>query len=474
MVRWLLWKSASTKYPYNAATGLTYAWPISPNGTCCHMHEKGVTMLLKPAVVTLVFLLALAVPATAAEEIKIGVLYPLTGGAAAEGRELRDGVELALEIINNTKPELDMSIAKSGGLKSLGGAKIKLLIQDHQGNPQLGADLAKKLIQDDKVVGLMGCYQSAVTKTVAAVADRYGVPMINECSSSPVLTREGYKLFWRTVPHDHMFTNDLFVFLEGLAQGKVRGVKAANKDDLLPIVSACEKTEWGSSVDGAIKAIGKARFFPPKATLLYSAKAPDLSSEVQSLLAPKPATMLFAAYGADAILMIKTLKSMKAKPRVIWGQNAGFESPEFLATLGDDTEGIMTRTVFSARVGEFKKVSAQVNELYKAKTGRDLAGAAANAFTGLQAWFHVLEKAGSTKPKDIQKAANEIHIPGEELIVPWKGIKFAAEGLDIGQNVLGRGMIVQYQKSKNGKITREIIYPFEMATADMIYPIKGW
>jgi branched-chain amino acid transport system substrate-binding protein len=425
-------------------------------------------------IVTFLLVLALAIPAMAAEEIKIGVLYPLTGGAAAEGRELRDGAELAAEIANNVKPGIDMAMAKNGGIKSLGGAKIKLIIQDHQGNPQLGADLAKKLIQDDKVVGLLGAYHSAVTKTVAAVAERYGVPLINDSSTSPALTKEGLKWFWRTTPHDTTFTNDLFVFLEGLTQGKVKGVKAVNKKDLLPIVSACEKTEWGANVDQAIKTLGKKHGFDPKVSLLYAAKAPDLSSEVQSLLAPKPATMLFAGYGADAILMIKTLKSMKAKPKVIWGQDAGFESPEFVSTLGNDVEGIITRTVFSPRVGDVKKVSKQVNDLYKAKTGRDLSGASARSFTGLEAWVYVLEKAGSTKPAAIQKAANEINIPASELIVPWKGIKFATTGPDKGQNELGTGMIGQYQKGKNGKMTLEIIYPFDLATANMIYPIKGW
>lgn len=418
--------------------------------------------------------LALCANAMAVENVKIGVLYPLTGGAAAEGKELRDGAELAVEIANNVKPELDMAMAKNGGIKALGGAKIVLIIQDHQGNPQLGADLAKKLIQDDKVVGLMGAYQSAVTKTVAAVAERYGVPMINESSTSPALTKEGLKWFWRTTPHDGTFTKDLFVFLEGLTQGKVRGVKPFDKKELLPAVSACEKTEWGSNVDAAIKEYGKTAGFEPQVSLLYAAKAPDLSSEGQSLLASKPATMLFAGYGADAILMIKTLKSLKAKPKLIWGQDAGFESPEFVSALADDTEGILTRTVFSPRVGEVKKVSAQVNNLYKAKTGRDLSGASARAFTATQVWVHILEKAASTKPGDIQKAANEIKIDAEELIVPWKGVKFSTTGPDLGQNELGTGMIGQYQKGKDGKVTLEIVYPFELATADMIFPIKGW
>ncbi|MBM4327664.1 MAG: branched-chain amino acid ABC transporter substrate-binding protein [Deltaproteobacteria bacterium] len=421
-----------------------------------------------------VLALVMAAPVWAADEIKIGVLYPLTGGAAAEGKELRDGAELAVEIINNAKPELSMAIAKNAGIKSLGGAKVKLIIQDHQGNPQLAADLAKKLIQDDKVVGLMGAYHSAVTKTVSAVAERFGVPMINESSTSPALTKEGYKWFWRTTPHDTTFTNDLYEFLDGLTKGKAKGVKAFDPKELLPIVSACEKTEWGANVDLAIKEIGKARAVPVQLSLLYAAKAPDLSSEVQSLLAPKPATMLFAGYGADAILMVKTLKSMKAQPKLIWGQNAGFESPEFLSALGDDVNGILTRTVFSPRVGQVKKVAAEVNGLYKAKTGRDLSGASARAFTATQTWAHILEKAGSTKPEALQKAANEIMIGPDELIVPWKGVKFATTGSDIGQNELGTGMIGQYQKGKDGKITLEIIYPFELATADLIYPFKGW
>ena len=52
----------------------------------------------------------------AAESIKIGVLYPLTGGAAAEGRELRAGAELAAEIANTSIPEIKMDMAKRVGI----------------------------------------------------------------------------------------------------------------------------------------------------------------------------------------------------------------------------------------------------------------------------------------------------------------------------------------------------------------------
>lgn len=427
-------------------------------------------------VLGMVAILGFLVPsgAWAVEEVKIGVIYPLTGGAAAAGRELRAGADLAARIANNVMADLPMTMAQNEGIKSLGGAKIKLIFKDHEGNPTLGADLAKKLILDDKVDGILGCYHSSVTKTVSAVCEQYGVPMINGSSTSPALTKRGFKWFWRTTPHDKWFTKDLFELLVGLTKGKVRGVKAVPKKEIKNLASACEKTEWGSHVSGLIKELAGEYGFNLRKSLLYAAKSADLSSEVRSLKAARPDVMLFASYTSDAILLVKTLKAQKARPKVIWGQDAGFEKPEFRSTLGDSISGILTRTVFLPKVVEIKKLAGQVNNLYKADTGNDLGGASARAFTGLQTWVALLEKAGSTKPADIQAAANTISIPGKELVVPWKGIEFSTSGDELGQNVLGSGLIGQYQKGKDGQIGLEIIYPFDVSSADMIFPFKGF
>jgi branched-chain amino acid transport system substrate-binding protein len=421
---------------------------------------------------SVLLILGLIVPAgaLAEKEIKIGAIYPLTGGAAAAGRELRAGAELAAEIANNVMTDINMSMAKNSGIKSMGGAKITIIFKDHEGNPTLGADLAKKLILDDKVDGLLGCYHSSVTKTVSAVAEQHGIPMINGTSTSPALTKRGFKWFWRTTPHDVWFTKDLFEFLVGLSGGKVQGVKSFPKKELLNIASACENSEWGSFVSALIKDFASEYKFNLNKSLLYSAKAPDLSSEVRSLKAAKPDVMMFASYTSDAILMVKTLKAQKVQPKIIWGQDAGFEKPEFRSTLGDSIVGILTRTVFLPKVVEIKPVAGQVNTLYRTKTQNDLGGASARAFTGLQTWVHVLEKAGSTKPADIQRAANAINIPGAELVVPWAGIKFSTSGDEMGQNTLGSGLIGQYQKGPDGQLVLEIVYPFDVASADMIYP----
>ncbi len=63
--------------------------------------------------------------------------------------------------------------------------------------------------------------------------------------------------------------------------------------------------------------------------------------------------------------MMKTLKEQKAQPKVLWGQNAGFEVPEFVNTLGDTTIGVLTRTVFIPKVGQVKPVAAKVNAMYQ-------------------------------------------------------------------------------------------------------------
>jgi branched-chain amino acid transport system substrate-binding protein len=418
-----------------------------------------------------VLALWVSTPLLAAEkEVKIGVLYPLSGAAATIGRDLQRAAELtANDLVNNKNPDVDILMTKWGGIPSLGGAKIKLIFADHRAEPDRGADLAKRLIEDDKVVGLMGAYHSSVTKTVSAVAERYGIPMINDSSTSPDLTRRGFKWFWRVTPHDEYFNKDLFELLKGLTEGKVKGVKGVPKDQIKNFTYACENTEWGSSVATNLVTFAKEYGFNLVKGILYDSKAPDLTSEAQAIVAAKPDCMLFASYLADSILMIRTLKGMKASPRFFWGQDAGFEMADFTKTLGSDTNGVLTRTVFIAKLAKVKKIAGQINELYKKKYGDDVTGATGRSIVGVQTWAYVLNRAGSTDPKAIQKACNEINIPGYELVMPWGGIKFDATG----QNVLGRGLIGQYQW-KEGKVDLEIIYPFDLATANMIYPFPGW
>jgi len=416
---------------------------------------------------TLVLIMVSALFA-AEREIRIGVLYPLSGPYGQVGRDNRRGTELGEEIINNKHPEIDLPIAKWGGIPSLGGAKIKFIFADHRGEPDRGADLAKKFIFDEKVVGLMGCTFSSVSKTVSNVAERYGIPMICDSSTSPELTRRGLKWLWRTYLDDELLNKELFSLLDGLSKGKVRGVKSVPKDELKNLVSACENTEWGTNVCKSLAVLAKKNDYNLVKGILYGAKTPDLTSEARLLVDAKPDCMLFASYTSDAILMIRTLRGMKASPKILWGQDAGFEASDFSKNLGPDCIGILTRSGFHPKVAKGNKVFLQINDLFKKRYGENMTGMSVTL--GPQTWAYALNRAGSTDPKAIQKALNEITIPENESMVPTGGVKFDSTG----QNILIHGLIAQYQKTEEGNIGSEVVYPFDLATAKMVYPFPGW
>ena len=103
-----------------------------------------------------------AVPGHTAD-VKIGVIYPLTGNAASAGQSAKDAIELGAEIVNNAHPDLkNLPLGATAGLPNLGGAKIVLDGADHQGNPQVGQQQTLRLITQDHVVAMLGSYHSSV------------------------------------------------------------------------------------------------------------------------------------------------------------------------------------------------------------------------------------------------------------------------------------------------------------------------
>ena len=73
----------------------------------------------------------------AAEVVRVGTLYPITGPVALSGGRPLAAVKAVVDIVNN-KHDLDIPLARTAGLPNLGGAKIELVIADHQGRPEIG------------------------------------------------------------------------------------------------------------------------------------------------------------------------------------------------------------------------------------------------------------------------------------------------------------------------------------------------
>jgi branched-chain amino acid transport system substrate-binding protein len=116
-----------------------------------HMTQRGVNRrsVLIGAGAAATSLATGAGPARAADPMKVGILFPLTGNAAAAGQAAKAAVEVAADIVNSAHPELKgMPLAEGAGLPGLGGAKLDLTFIDHQGNPSVAQQQALRLIND--------------------------------------------------------------------------------------------------------------------------------------------------------------------------------------------------------------------------------------------------------------------------------------------------------------------------------------
>ena len=154
------------------------------------------------------------------KEVVIGVIYPMSGPAAQAGVDNKAVFELAADIANGAVDIPYPFYQRLKGMPGLKGAKIRLILTDHQGKPELGQSEAERLITQEKVVALVGAWHSAVTATSSQVAERSGIPFMNPESSSPPLTRRGFKWFFRTSPHDEHFTQVMFDFFRDFQKKK--------------------------------------------------------------------------------------------------------------------------------------------------------------------------------------------------------------------------------------------------------------
>ena len=402
--------------------------------------------------------LGFALGAQAQQEVKIGVLYPLTGPAASSGAEMKNALELAADIINNgAKGVAGLPFANGGGLPNLKGAKIKLVFADHQGNPQTGATEAERLISQEKVAALVGAYNSNVTATASQVAERYQVPFLNPESSSASLTQRGFKWFFRTTPHDDLFVHNFFDFLKEL--------EAKKKVKVGAIATFNENTLWGNETTKLEAKLAPDFGYAIVKQLTYPAKSTQLTSEVQTLKAASPSLVMQSSYLGDALLSMKTYKELGFAPDMILANNAGFTDTDFIKTLGKDAEYVITREVWALDLANRNPLIKEVNALYNSRHKANFTGNSSRTFTGLMVIADAINRAKSTEPEAVRKALTETNLPADALIMPWKGVKFDATG----QNVLGRGILVQIVGG-----TYHTVYPFDLATQDVIWPMPKW
>src|SRR5215475_9589834 len=325
------------------------------------------------ALCTALLALAYAGAAAAQQTVKVGAIYPLSGNAASAGNYSKAAIELAVDIINNDHPELkDLPLAAGTGLPRLGGAKIEVVFADNQGTPAAGQNQALRLITEEKVQALIGAYQSGITVTTSAMAERHGIPFVNPESVAANLTERGFKWFFRVTPVAGDFAR---AYADFLKEQKAAGQKVGS----IAIVN--ENTEYGNSVASVIRDMFGKEGLPVVQVIPYSANTTDVQPQVLQLKEKNPDVVIFVSYTSDAILYAKTMKDLNWKPSIMIADDAGFNDPSFVKTSRALVDGLINRSSFAA--GNAGSVTAIVNAMYKQKTGNDLDDPSVRAMQGI-------------------------------------------------------------------------------------------
>lgn len=419
------------------------------------MKRRLANVLGTAAAVALLALLVL--PAAAADKVRIGAIYPLTGPAGSTGAELKDAITLAADIVNG-KYDLDLPLARTQGLTNLKGAQVEVIFGDHQGKPDVGQAEAERMITTEKVVALIGAYYSSVTTTASIAAERHKIPFLNPESTDPNLTERGFRYFFRTTPFDDLFAENFFQFLNDVKKRK--GVKIAS------VATVYENTNFGTGANNAIRKNAAKYGYRLVVDVAYAEKGTSAIAEVQKLKAAGPDVVIPVSYTADAILYIKTFKDLNYLPQAILANDAGYISDEFKKTLGKDGDYVLSREVWALDLAKRKPMIAKVNEIYKKRFGRDMNGNSARSFTGFLVLADAINRAGSTDPEKIRESLEKYKLSGDRMIMPWEGVTFDPK---THQNTGGRGIIVQLVSGE-----WRTVWPFELASAELVWPMPAW
>jgi branched-chain amino acid transport system substrate-binding protein len=157
------------------------------------------------------------------------------------------------------------------------------------------------------------------------------------------------------------------------------------------------------------------------------------------------------------------MKNLDYLPPMIIGDDAGFSDPSFIPNVGDLAQGAINRSAFD--IGKVGDNSYIVNQMFKAKYGRDLDDTSARWMQGFFVLADAINRAGSIEPDKIQAALKATDLKPDQLMIGYNGVKFD----DTGQNTLASTFLIQLKAKEYVSV-----WPGNRATSTLEWPMKGW
>ncbi|NIM97916.1 MAG: ABC transporter substrate-binding protein [candidate division Zixibacteria bacterium] len=363
----------------------------------------------------------------AAEVLKIGALFPMTGDLSRLGIDSFQGAELA-RIVQN----------EMGGLL---GKKI-VFVRGDAVTPKAAMTEAERLITIEGVDIILGTYSSSRSYAASEVAEKYGKIYWEQGAVSNKITERGLKNLFRLCPKSSQYAEFAMNFV-------VKGVcpKIAIDPKKLRLAVVFEDSLYGTTTGEFVLKQCEKLGINMVASESYSAKATDLSSLVMKLKDAKPDVLVGTQYLTDGILFWRQAKELNFNVKAFVGTGGGPSMYDYGDALGDDATGVIDTSFcppsdtvnrnYAPGVEEFLKKYRQVFKQEITSVYPPI------NYTHSMVLWDVIKRAGSTDPKAVRKAAFQTDIPDQTTVTGY-GIKFDSTG----QNIRARVILEQWQDRK--------------------------
>jgi branched-chain amino acid transport system substrate-binding protein len=377
-------------------------------------------------------------------EVKIALLMPLSGPWARQGILEQMGARLAVDDVNN-----------AGGIKSIGGAKLKLIEYDTQDSAEKAKDAAQRMVaQEPDLVGGFGCWLSTFTLAATEVTERAGLPWLT-LSYSDLITGRGFQHVFQSSPTADQQASELLPMIMEMAKGagKKPSKFAYIGDNTASSVSFMKTIRGPAAAELGLTLVADEVYTPPLT---------DATTMVQHIRSTRPDFVGFQSTNVpdDKLLVDKFAEfNMRSDRLPKIGGGGHWAVPELLNVAGaENLEGVLV-----GLANWPGKRQAELEKRFMAKTGEPWFG-----HDSIFGYAHVMilkEALERTGVADRGRVSDAIHAmdmtDGPALLFPDGRLKYDEKGRRVGAKLC----IVQWRGGKPVPV-----YPTSIATNDVLWP----
>ena len=388
--------------------------------------------------------------AKAATEIPIGVVVGLTGAAADYGRDALRAFQLVVDRVN-----------QAGGIKSLGGAQVKLLIADHQSELRVASSETERLITRENVLGVLGWAASGPARVGSEVTERYQVPSI-DTSVDYKLTERGLKYFYRAAINTRQTCERGVQFVQEME--KTRGVMVKR------VAILHEDLAYGTGAGDLFKAaIERVPQWQLVDRVAYTAaKLNEATGIVNKLKALNVDVVFQASYPADGILIQRAMKQLRLN--LIANVHPAGAPPnlQYVGNLKDDANFVFTALGWTPSMADKLPAGAKATiDEYTKRHKVAVQDQAGYSFSAAAAMVAALQQIKTLDRAALWQAIDKIDVSfGQDpnVIIPF-GVKWDEKH----DNAKAQPVITQILNQQLA-----VVAPKELASQAPVVPPPAW